>query len=461
MYREERLGEADEEALGFTTSLEEDEWIFEADLAVDRAHLVMLAENGLVSREGAREIADALARVEEDGFDELQGEDVHEAIEGRIVEFAGREGGRLHTARSRNDEVATCVRIAARRDALRVLKELLDARERLLDVAENHVDTLVPAYTHLQQGQPTTLAHVLSSHERRLARDAERLLDALERLNRSPLGSCASASTTLPIDRERTAELLAFEAPVANSMDAVSSRDFATELMFICSSVIGSLSRLAEEVVVWTTSEFDMMELDDRFATTSSIMPQKKNPDIAELVRGKAGTVHGNLQSGLSIVKNLPLSYNRDLQEMTPHLSESLRVAAESLRVLSRAVETAEYREPDMDLEVGATDLAEALVEKGVPFREAHALVGDLSRRGFGIEDAADALEEHLSRGDVGEALDFHRSVELRVDGGPGSSEELIRTGEEEVESHRDDMRSFQEKVSSAHERLEEALAEL
>lgn len=461
MYREERLGEGDEETLEFTSSLEDDEWIFEADLLVDRAHVVMLAERGLMSTEGAAEVADALETVEDEGFGSLRGEDVHEAIESRVVELAGEPGKRLHTARSRNDEVATCVRLAARRDGFRLLGELLDARERLLDVAGEHLDTLIPAYTHLQRGQPTTLAHHLSAHERRLARDAERLLDALRRLNSSPLGSCAVASTTLPVDRERTAELLGFDGPVENSMDAVSARDFATELLFACSSVMGSLSRLAEEVVVWSSSEFGVMELDDSFATTSSVMPQKKNPDVAELVRARAGTVQGHLQSALSIMKGLPMSYNRDLQELTPHLATGLEVAARSLRVLSRAVKTAEFREPEMEREVGATDLAEALVEAGVPFREAHALVGRLSRRGFGVEDAAEALEEHLDRGDVGEALDFHRSVELRVNGGPGSGEELLEVGRTELDEHGSALLEMEEDVTEAYSGLEGALAEL
>ncbi|MBS1263867.1 MAG: Fumarate hydratase class II [Methanonatronarchaeales archaeon] len=461
MYRKERLGAADDGATSFTSSLDSDEWIFDADLLVDRAHLVMLAEQGLVGREGAAEIADALDAVGEEGFSSLAGEDVHEAIEARVVELVGEEGGRLHTARSRNDEVATCIRLAARGDVLRLMNELIAARGRLLDTASESVDTLIPAYTHLQRAQPTTLAHHLSAHERRLARDSGRLFDVMERLNRSPLGGCAAASTTLPIDRERTSELLGFEGPVENSMDAVSARDFATELLFVCSSVMEALSRLAEEVVLWSSSEFGVMELDDGFATTSSVMPQKKNPDVAELVRARAATVQGHLQAALSIVSGIPLSYNRDLQELTPHLSDSLRVAARSARVLSRAVESAEFREPGMELEVGATDLAEALVERGVPFREAHARVGRLSRTGFGTEDAVDALGDRLTRGEVGEALDFHRSVELRVNGGPGSAEELLDLGRRDLKSHGDALREIEGGIDRAYSRLEEVLAEL
>lgn len=461
MYREYRLGSADEEALEFTSSLEQDDWIFDADLKVDRAHLAMLLERGLVSGETAREIRDALKSVEAEGFDELEGEDVHEAIEAKVISIIGEEGGRLHTARSRNDEVATCIRMAARRDSLALLEELLETRRRLLDVADENLETVIPAYTHLQRGQSTTLAHHLSSHERRLSRDTDRLLATLDRTNRCPLGSCAAVSTTLPIDRDRTSELLGFDGPLENTMDAVSTRDFATELIFVCSSLMQGTSRLAEEVVLWSSSEFGLLELDDSFSTTSSIMPQKKNPDLAELVRAKTSTVIGHLTSALSLTKALPQSYNRDLQELTPHLGSSLRSTIESLGVLGRAIETGEFMGPEMDLEMGATDLAEALVKKGLPFRKAHSIVGELSRKGLDMESAQRALSDYLPADEVIEALDTRNAIASRDKGGPGSTEDLLETGRRELERHGDYKHEVEEKIDSAYEELEEVLTGL
>ncbi|MFW6000318.1 MAG: argininosuccinate lyase, partial [Halorubrum sp.] len=268
----------------FLSSLAADEAIFEADLAVDRAHVVMLAERGIVDSAVAGEILAALDDVEAAGHGELpDGEDVHEAIETAVIDRIGPDGGRMHTARSRNDEVATCIRYRLREDLLDAVEATLSAREALVDVAGDHAETVMPGYTHLQPAQPTTVAHYLLSYEGGLARDTARLLDAYDRVNRSPLGAAAFAGTPFDVDRDRTAELLGFDGTVRNSTDAVSTRDFLAESANALATLATTLSGLAEDLIVFSKEGF--VELSDAYSSTSSIMPQKKNPDTLELTR--------------------------------------------------------------------------------------------------------------------------------------------------------------------------------
>jgi argininosuccinate lyase len=335
------LGECRQDVIDYLSSREADERIFAADLLVDKAHLMMLKEKGLVQAEISDQIMAALDDLMKKGSQTLgQGEDVHEAIEAYVLSKVGPEGGRMHTARSRNDEVATCIRLALRQEMLDLMAEQLTIIGTLVRLAEGHTKTIIPGFTHTQHAQPTTLAHHLLAHADAFERDLLRIEDAYSRVNVSPLGAAAFASTGFKIDRTRTCELLGFDGLLENSMDAVSTRDFILEALADLSIMMVNCSRLAEELILWSSSEFGYLELDNLYASTSSIMPQKKNPDTAELARGKTGSVLGSLFAALSICKALPMSYNRDLQEVTPHLWRAMDWARSTIRILDGCLST-------------------------------------------------------------------------------------------------------------------------
>ncbi|PSP95868.1 argininosuccinate lyase [Halobacteriales archaeon QS_4_62_28] len=377
-------------ARSFLSSLADDERIFAADIAVDRAHVVMLADQECIERETAGEILAALADIESAGHGQLpDGEDVHEAIESAVIERVGPEGGKMHTARSRNDEVAACIRYRMRADVLELIETVVEAREQLLAVAEAHTETVMPGYTHLQPAQPTTVAHWIASYEQALQRDTARLLDAYDRVNQNPLGSAAFAGTPVDIDRERTAELLGFESVLENSMDASATRDFLVEVTGAVATLATTLSGLAEDVVVMASKGH--VELDDDYASTSSIMPQKKNPDTMELVRGRTGDATAGLNGLLTNLKGQPRAYNRDLQRAGRHAWDAIDSVTESVAVATGAVTTADW--PAEALERAAADgfstatgVADLLAMAGVPFRTAHELVASAAT----VTDSAD-----------------------------------------------------------------------
>jgi argininosuccinate lyase len=430
-----------EYVLEFLSSKEADRRIFEADLLVDRAHLIMLKEQGLVSAETCSRIIDVLDKLEERDLRVGNEEDVHEAIEKQVIALVGPEGGRMHTGRSRNDEVATCIRLAQRDQMLDLMNELISLIKTLLDLAGKNTETIIPGYTHTQHAQPTTLAHHLLAHADSYARDLERLKEAYMRVNQSPLGAAAFASTGFNINRQRTCQLLGFDGLVENSMDAVSTRDFILEVLSDLSILMVNLSRLAEEIILWSTSEFGYLELDNRFASTSSIMPQKKNPDTAELARGKTGSVIGSLVSALSICKALPMSYNRDLQEVTPHLWRGMDWARSTVRILNGCVSTLKFNKARLEESSAsgfstATELADSLVRiTGMPFRIAHLIVGRIAASGHkpnlpeldtaAMEFAGFRPSEHgFSVEMLEKALDPRSNVALRSNtGGPAPTE--------------------------------------
>ncbi|MCZ7399159.1 MAG: argininosuccinate lyase, partial [Candidatus Methanoperedens sp.] len=283
----------DEDIMRFTSSMEADKRIFDADIEVDKAHVVMLKEQGIIKDSECSTILSGLDKIQKEGISALDTsyEDVHIALEARLIELVGEDtGGRMHSGRSRNDEVATCIRIALRTELVSLLEEVHTLVATLVKTAEENPETIMPGYTHTQHAQPTTLAHHLLAHANALSRDIERINMAFGRTNQNPLGAAAFASTGFPISRERTTELLGFDSALSNSMDAVSTRDFMIESLSSFSNLMTDLSRMAEEFVLWSSSEFGFIELDDRYSSTSSIMPQKKNPDIAELLRAKTGT---------------------------------------------------------------------------------------------------------------------------------------------------------------------------
>jgi argininosuccinate lyase len=464
-----------------------DRHIFAADLAVDRAHVVMLAEQGIIPEATAGEIIAALDAVETAGHDALpDGEDVHEAIETAVIERVGPDGGKMHTARSRNDEVATCLRYQLRVELLEAIDAVLAFRETLLEVAADHVETTMPAYTHLQPAQPTTVAHYLLSYVGAAARDTERLVGAYERTNRSPLGSAALAGTPFDVDRERTAELLGFAGLVENSMDAVAGRDFLAEALSAIAGLSVTLSGLSEDLILFANREF--VSLSDDYASTSSIMPQKKNPDSLELVRATAGDAAGALQGLLTTIAGLPRAYNRDLQRATPHVWEPMDAVTEATEVAAGAVGTLDWNETTLATAAGegfstATGVADRLAMAGLPFRTAHEIVattaetletaGELDGGAPDVEATIEALaaateaatgSELGSFVDVSEVeslLDPAASVAARDSrGGPAPSqvESALDAAQSAVEADRTQAEKYQAALDAAEQARMEAI---
>nr|NIP72823.1 argininosuccinate lyase [Gammaproteobacteria bacterium]NIR97762.1 argininosuccinate lyase [Gammaproteobacteria bacterium]NIT63472.1 argininosuccinate lyase [Gammaproteobacteria bacterium]NIV20404.1 argininosuccinate lyase [Gammaproteobacteria bacterium]NIX10922.1 argininosuccinate lyase [Gammaproteobacteria bacterium] len=370
----------------FTASVGFDRRLYRHDIEGSLAHARMLARTGLLSQreldaitKGLEEIRDDIERGDFAWSTEL--EDVHMNIEARLTQRIGEAGKKLHTARSRNDQVATDMRLYVRAEIDRIVELLTRAQLALLDLAEREAETIMPGFTHLQVAQPVTFGHHMMAWYEMLARDGERLADCRRRLNVMPLGAAALAGTGFPIDREYTAQELGFERPSANSLDSVSDRDFAIEFAASAALLVTHLSRFSEELVLWSSAQFGFVELADRFCTGSSIMPQKKNPDVPELVRGKAGRVNGNLVALLTLMKGQPLAYNKDNQEDKEPLFDSADTAAACLRAFADMVPAIEPNRQRM-LEAAregfstATDLADYLVRKGVAFRDAHEIVG-------------------------------------------------------------------------------------
>jgi argininosuccinate lyase len=433
----------DPAAAALNASVAFDRRLLRDDVRGSQAHARMLAAVGLIGADDAKAIVDGLEQVAgefESGARTLDPalEDIHMNVESRLTELVGEPGRRLHTARSRNDQVATDLRLYALRAATELVALLDKARAALCRRAREHAGTLIPGYTHLQRAQAVTLGHHLLAYAEMLGRDRGRLLDGARRASESPLGSGALAATGLPIDRERTARDLGFRGPTRNSLDAVSDRDFAVELVFACALMGVHLSRLGEELVLWSTTEFGFVRLGEGYCSGSSLMPQKRNPDIAELLRAKPGRLVGDLVALLTISKGLTLAYNKDLQETQEPLYDAVETARNCLALLPGLVMGLEFDVERMaaaaaDPALGATDLAEHLVRRGLPFRRAHEVVGALVRhaeaKGVSLREipreelpsvAPELTAEAL------DALDPARAVGARtLTGGPAPSKVL------------------------------------
>ncbi len=427
----------------FTESVSYDRRLYRQDIRASIAHARMLGERGIIPKEDSETIIKGLEKILDDIEQgrfawKKELEDVHMNIEQALTELVGPVGGRLHTARSRNDQVATDFRLYVR-DETAALDELLQRlQQALVHQAEKYMGVIMPGFTHLQKAQPVLYSHHMLAYFEMFKRDRMRLADSLKRTNVSPLGSAALAGTSYPIDRLMTAKELGFEKLSANSMDAVADRDFALEFLFCLSVIMMHLSRLSEELILWMSSEFSFVELPDAYCTGSSIMPQKKNPDVPELVRGKTGRVYGSLISLLTTLKGLPLTYNRDLQEDKEQLFDATDTVKLSLAVMSGLVENMRPKEKRMQQDtlsgyLTATDLADYLVRKGLPFRQAHEVVGKAVARCIEMsKELGDLSMEELKSlhplidEDVKGVLDVEGSVRSRNCPG-GTGHEAVR----------------------------------
>jgi argininosuccinate lyase len=433
-------GALDPDAAALNASIDFDRRLLAYDVAGSIGHARMLARQGIIAAADADAIVGGLERVRdrlaagELAWDEAL-EDVHMNVEARLADDIGDAGRRLHTARSRNDQVATDLRLYARASAIELVRAIDDLRRALVARARDHVDTLMPGYTHLQRAQPVRLAHHFLAYVEMLGRDRGRVLDAYRRAGESPLGSGALAATTHPIDRDGVARELGFDGVTRNSLDAVGDRDFVLELVAACAVIQLHLSRLGEELVLWTSQEFRFARIGEAYCTGSSLMPQKMNPDLAELVRGKAGRVVGAWVTLATVVKGLPLAYNKDLQETQEPLYDAVDTAGACLRiaagmVASLEVDVARMRAAVDEGHLVATELADYLVARGVAFREAHDVAGGLVRDAIarGVElaalDLATLRAAHPAfDADVADWLDPARAVDRRdVTGGPARS---------------------------------------
>ncbi|MCE5312822.1 MAG: argininosuccinate lyase [Nitrospiraceae bacterium] len=374
----------------YTESVSFDQRLWKHDIEGSTAHAKMLAKQGIISKADAEKIVNGLQEIgreiDEGRFsfsEEL--EDVHMNIEAALIKRIGSAGARLHTARSRNDQVALDMRLYLRAETERIGGLIKSLELVLMDIAEKNISVVMPGYTHMQRAQPVLLAHHLMAYAQMLDRDRLRFADALKRINVLPLGSCALAGTSLPIDRAYVAELLGFENVSENSIDSVSDRDFVIEFLSAAAILMMHISRLAEELVLWSSEEFSFIALSDAFTTGSSIMPQKKNPDVCELMRGKTGRVYGNLVSMLTVMKGLPLAYNRDMQEDKEPLFDTVDTLRATLKILPEMLQKTEFNTLEMAASADAafstaTDIAEYLVQKGVAFRSAHEITGKIVR---------------------------------------------------------------------------------
>ncbi|MFV9510016.1 argininosuccinate lyase [Tepidibacillus sp. LV47] len=372
----------------FSASISFDQLLVEEDIEGSLAHVKMLGHCGILPQDEVEQIIQGLEKLRMKAKNNeltfsVQYEDIHLNIEKMLIDEIGPVGGKLHTGRSRNDQVATDMHLYLRKEVKDILQLIREFQKVLIEKAENHIETILPGYTHLQRAQPISFAHHLLAYFWMLERDYERFHESLKRINLSPLGAGALAGTTFPIDRHYSAQLLGFEGIYENSLDAVSDRDFILEFLSHASILMMHLSRFSEEIILWSSSEFQFIELDDAFATGSSMMPQKKNPDMAELIRGKTGRVYGHLIGLLTVLKGLPLTYNKDLQEDKEGMFDTVTTIKGSLKIFAKMVETMTVRKEVMEKTTkedfsNATELADYLVTKGMPFRQAHEVVGKL-----------------------------------------------------------------------------------
>ena len=433
--------EMDDIVKQFNASIGFDKRMYNEDIDGSIAHVTMLGEQGIVSMEEKDIIINGLEEIRKEIAEgkivfDVNDEDIHMGIESRLIQRTGEVGKKLHTARSRNDQCQVDGRLYVRKEIKEILHRLYYLESVILEKAEKYADEITIGFTHLQHAQPITLGFVFMAYFQMFRRDIERLQDTYERMNLCPLGACALAGTTLPTNRHRTAELLGFRAPTENAMDSVSDRDYSLEFLSDASISMMHLSRWAEEFTWWNSSEFSYIAIDDSFCTGSSIMPQKKNPDMAELLRGKVGRVYGDLMQLLTVMKGTPLAYNKDFQEDKESLFDAIDTWKASIQIFAKMLEKTEFRMDQIQKQMGkgflnATDIAEHFAKQGIPFREAHSIVGRMVKmcenKNCDFEDLTDeelqSIDQRVTRETLGD-ISIKACVNARVSfGGTAPSE--------------------------------------
>lgn len=432
----------DHTADDFNSSIHFDSKMFAHDIKGSMAHAAMLGAKNIISKQDADTIIDGLQTILDDLLNgnlqfDMQAEDIHMFIEAELTKRIGDTGKRLHTARSRNDQVAVDIRLYLRDEAQKVIELITELIKAVVYQAEENKDVILPGYTHLQRAQPITFGHHLMAYAMMLLRDIDRINDAIKRMNYSPLGCCALAGTTYDTDRDMTAKALGFDGVCLNSLDGVSDRDFCVELASAFAVTMMHLSRFSEEVVLWSSWEFKFIELDDSYSTGSSIMPQKKNPDMAELVRGKTGRAYGDLMTLLTMLKGLPLAYNKDMQEDKEAIFDSVETVKKCLEVFAPMIKTMSVYKDNMYKAaqkgfINATDLADYLVKKGMPFRSAYKIVGQIVAKCISENKVLDNLElesykefSQLFEADLFNEISLETCVSKRISKG-GTSVESV-----------------------------------
>ena len=442
--------ETDQLVYNFNASISFDKKLYAQDIRGSIAHVMMLAKQGILTDAEKDQIIEGLEGILSDIergklVISEQCEDIHSFVEATLIERIGNAGKKLHTGRSRNDQVALDMKMYARDEVLLVDNLIEDMLHVLLSIMEENTETFMPGFTHLQKAQPITLAHHMGAYFEMFRRDHERLKSICERMDTCPLGSGALAGTTYPLDREYSATLLGFEKPTMNSMDGVSDRDYLIEFLSALSVIMMHLSRFSEEVIIWNSNEYQFVEIDDAYSTGSSIMPQKKNPDIAELVRGKTGRVYGALMSLLTTMKGIPLAYNKDMQEDKEMVFDAIDTVKDCLTLFTGMIRTMQFKKDRMEASAkngftNATDAADYLVNHGVPFRDAHGIVGQLVlyciQKGIALDDMELSEFQEISpvfEEDIYEAIRMDTCVNKRVTtGAPGKA-----AMEEAIESYK------------------------
>ena len=440
--------ETDKLVYNFNASISFDQKFYEQDIRGSIAHVTMLEQQGILTAEEKQQIVEGLESIL---FDVQSGkllitdeyEDIHSFVEANLIDRIGDAGKKLHTGRSRNDQVALDMKLYTRDEILQIDALVKDLLKVLLHIMKENTETYMPGFTHLQKAQPITLAHHFGAYFEMFKRDRSRLRDIYKRMNYCPLGSGALAGTTYPLDREYTAELLEFDGPTLNSMDSVADRDYLIELLSAMATIMMHLSRFAEEVIIWNSNEYQFVEIDDAYSTGSSIMPQKKNPDIAELVRGKTGRVYGALMSLLTTMKGIPLAYNKDMQEDKELAFDAIDTTKGCLALFTGMIRTMKFRKEQMERSAkngftNATDAADYLVKHGVPFRDAHGIVGQLVlyciEKGISLEEMSLGEFKAISpvfEADIYGAISLKNCVEMRNTIGAPGKEAMKRVIEE------------------------------
>jgi argininosuccinate lyase len=476
-----RLGDVRADVAKFCSSRKDDARLADAVLAINKAHVTMLTEQKIIKTEDGAKILAALQKINSQKLDP-NAEDVHMAVEEAVLAETGPEvGGNLHIAKSRNDQVATAIRMALRTQLLTIMQQVVDMQQALLDDAAEHTETIILEYTHLQAAQPVTYAHYLLMHADALQRDLERLQGAYKHVNLCPLGACALATTSFPINRKKTAELLGFDGLVENSLDAVGSRDFIVETQAALALLAVNLSRFAEDLIVWSSAEFSTIELPDEFTSTSSIMPQKKNPEVLEVIRARASYALGDFVAAAGIIKSLPTTYNLDLQEVTPKLWAATDNLEASLRIFTALVPNIKVKTGDVEAKakagfVAATEVANMLVSKyGVAFRTSHKIVGALVKALVDEKKTlTDATPQLLGKvaldaanvtltvkpQDIASCTNLRKLIETyKVQGGPSRAEvtRALKQKNKSVAENKRSIAGLQETLVAAQTKLETA----